>query len=259
MKNRGQFEKLIVGFARVTIDLCYLFQDFTYLSYAKDRDLKRDRTDIVNDVDTIQKSVLDLSRLALENDLHLNLLNFNEAVSKAKDTLNQIDELKDVEKYVRFRQGEIHENDLTDELAYKIYLEFLHLYSEVCRSITNEVVYPYKTSPFLATYADVNKNPQSAIQQSFIIFEDYLRYKIGADASLYGEELINKAFGRDGFLIYSDIPAEQNGVRNLFSGFYATFRNPHMHRIIQMEESKTLAIISTIYLLLDIVNSSRVR
>lgn len=226
MKNRGRFEKLIGGFAGVTIDLCYLFQDFTYLSYAKDRDLKRDRTDIINDIDTIQKKVLDLCRLASENDLYLNPLNFNEAVGKAIDTLNQINELKDVEKYVRFRQGEIHENDLTDELAYKIYLEFSHLYSEVSRNITNEVVYPYKTNPFLATYAEVSKNPQSAIQQSFIIFEDYLRVKIGADASLYGEDLMNKAFGRDGFLIYSDVPAEQNGVRNLFSGFYATFRNP---------------------------------
>jgi len=259
MKNRGQFEKLIKGFAGITIDFCYLFQDITYLSYAKDRDLERDKADIINGVNTIQKHILDLCKLAWENSLLLDPRNFTVAAGKIKDTLMQINELNDIEKYVRFQQGEVHVNDLTDELAYKLYSEFLYLYSDVCSSITNEVIYPFKTNPFLATYSDINTNPQPAIQQSFTIFEDYLRYKIGADASLYGEDLMNKAFGRDGVLIYSNIPAEQNGVRNLFSGFYATFRNPHMHRIIQIEENQALAIISTIYLLLDIVNNSQMR
>jgi hypothetical protein len=69
--------------------------------------------------------------------------------------------------------------------------------------------------------------------------------------------LINKAFGKEGELVYSDISAEKQGVRNLFSGTYAAFRNPNMHRIIREDENRALAIISLIYLLFDLVNNSK--
>ncbi|MBK9924703.1 MAG: hypothetical protein IPP66_05350 [Anaerolineales bacterium] len=259
MKTRAQLEKLFRDFTRLSFTLCDLYQDVTYLSYAEDRDIKRDKADVLSDVDEIQKQVYDLCQSATRNDLQLDPQGVNDAINNIRNELGKMNSLADIQNYVRYHQDRLHENDLIDSLAYKLLMEISHLYSQLCEIITDQAVYPYKTQLFLATYDDVKLNPQSAIQQSFIFFEDYLRYKIGVDASSYGEDLINKAFGRDGVLVYSDIPAEQNGVRNLFSGFYATFRNPHMHRWIPVEENQTIAIISTLYLLLGIVDNSKKR
>jgi hypothetical protein len=259
MKNRGRFEMLIGEFAGATIEFCYLFQDLACISYVKTIDVEKEKKDINGDIDRIQEITIRLCKLASENDLDLDPQNFNIATEKIKEALEQIKASKDLEKYIYYYEGGKHDNDLIDKIAYQLYSEFLHLYYKAVGKISSEAIFPYKTQPVLASYGEVTRNPQSAIQQSFTIFEDYLRYKIGADVSLFGEELINKAFGRDGVLVYSNVPAEQSGVRNLFSGFYATFRNPHMHRIIQVEENQSLAIISTMYLLLDIVNKSQVR
>jgi hypothetical protein len=109
----------------------------------------------------------------------------------------------------------------------------------------------------LVTSALVEQNPQAAIQQIFTLFEDYLRKRIGKGSDTYGETLINAAFAKDGALKYGETPAEQMGVRNLFSGMYAVFRNPHMHRIVNEDQATVLAIITTVDLLIKIIDEAK--
>lgn len=108
----------------------------------------------------------------------------------------------------------------------------------------------------LITSALLEQNPQAAIQQIFILFEDHLRKRIGKGSDLYGEDLINAAFAKHGVLKYGETPAEQFGVRHLFSGVYAVFRNPHMHRIVDNDQATVLAIITTVDLLIKIIDDA---
>jgi len=89
-------------------------------------------------------------------------------------------------------------------------------------------------------------NPQAAIESAFTYFEDYLRKRLGVGAQIYGEELINLAFGKDGKLIFSDVDNENKGVRNFVSGAYATFRNPRKHGVVQDDEKTVLIIIEKV-------------
>ena len=109
----------------------------------------------------------------------------------------------------------------------------------------------------LITRELVRQNPQAAIQQIFTLFEDCLRQRIDAGPELYGEPLINAAFGNHGVLTYGETPAEQVGIRNLLAGAYATFRNPHMHRMIEDNEKTTLAIITIVDLLINIIGEAQ--
>ena len=103
----------------------------------------------------------------------------------------------------------------------------------------------------------IGNNPQAAIESAFTYFEDYLRKKLGFGAEIYGEELINLAFGNGGKLIYSEVDNENRGARNFISGTYATFRNPRKHRIVQDDEKTVLIIIDMVELLIKIVDESK--
>ncbi len=59
--------------------------------------------------------------------------------------------------------------------------------------------------------------------------------------------------------MYGATPAEQNGIRNLVSGAYATFRNPHMHRIIGNDEQMVSPVITLIDLLARLINEAQDR
>jgi uncharacterized protein (TIGR02391 family) len=109
----------------------------------------------------------------------------------------------------------------------------------------------------LITCELVRQNQQAAIQQIFTLFEDCLRQRIGVGPELYGEQLISAAFGNKGVLTYGETPAEQAGIRNLLSGAYATFRNPRMHRMIEDNEGTTLAIITMVDLLINIIGEAQ--
>jgi hypothetical protein len=74
---------------------------------------------------------------------------------------------------------------------------------------------------------------------------------------LYGENLINKAFGKNGVLAYGKTPTEEAGIRNLFSGVYATFRNPRMHRIVKDESETVLAVITMVDMLMRIIDEAQ--
>ncbi|WP_420627472.1 TIGR02391 family protein [Candidatus Leptofilum sp.] len=109
----------------------------------------------------------------------------------------------------------------------------------------------------LVTSALVEQNAQAAIQQIFTIFEDHLRKRIGAPSNLYGKDLINQSFGKNGVLTYGATSAEKEGVRSLFFGAYATFRNPHMHRIVENDSQMVLSIISLVDMLIKITDTAQ--
>ena len=103
----------------------------------------------------------------------------------------------------------------------------------------------------------VKNNPQAAIEHAFTVFEDYLRQRIGAGPEIYGQNLINQAFGKNGILIFSSIENEDNGVRNLMAGAYATFRNPRKHRIIEDDISTALSILSLVDLMIRMIDNAQ--
>lgn len=106
-------------------------------------------------------------------------------------------------------------------------------------------------------YDNLRQNPQSVIQSAFILFESHLRTRLNAGAELFGEALINEAYGNNGRLTYGATPAEKIGIRNLMSGAYASFRNPRMHRIVNDNEQTATTIIALVDLLIQIVDSSQ--
>jgi hypothetical protein len=108
-------------------------------------------------------------------------------------------------------------------------------------------------------YDQIRQSPQGASQLAFALLEDHLRRKIGVGSEVYGEDLINAAFGRDGRLIYSRVPAEQIGVRNLLSGAYATLRNPRMHKVLEDDESTALTIVALTDLLCQLIDRAESR
>lgn len=121
----------------------------------------------------------------------------------------------------------------------------------------------YSETPLSGLPADsitielVELNYQAAIEHAFTLFEDHLRQRIGVGPDVYGESLINLAFGKNGRLTYGATRAEDVGVRNLMSGAYATFRNPRKHRIVKDSEQAVSAIITLVDLLTQIVDEAQ--
>jgi len=103
----------------------------------------------------------------------------------------------------------------------------------------------------------IMNNPQAAIEHAFTLFEDYLRKRLNAGPDIYGDALINFAYGQNGRLIFSDLESENKGARNFIAGAYATFRNPRKHRIVQDDEQTAFAIVSLVELLFKIVDESK--
>ncbi len=103
----------------------------------------------------------------------------------------------------------------------------------------------------------IAQNPQAAIEHAFTLFEDHLRSRLGVGPEVYGENLINLAFGQNGKLTHGTIESENKGVRNFVSGAYATFRNPRKHRVVQDDEQTTYAIITLVELLVQLVDDSK--
>ncbi|GEM_PF-6450427 len=256
MKNKVHLARV---FSAAVIDVSDLYQDFAYLSYSRDSNLSIAHKDILDDLERIQSEVDRLYQTALKANILLDTKDVIWAIQNIKEKLLQINSLADVDKYVLYKQGKLFQNDLLDIWAGKLRTALDGLYGQLCKHLDNQTLYPFWNKlPSTLTYYRVLENPQSAIQHAFTYFEDYLRKRIDAGNDLFGDELINRAFGKNGKLIYSKIPAEQNGVRNLLSGAYATFRNPNMHRITESDENSVLAILSLLYTMFDIVEKSEI-
>jgi uncharacterized protein (TIGR02391 family) len=56
----------------------------------------------------------------------------------------------------------------------------------------------------------------------------------------FGVSLMRKAFKPDGPIIkFSNVPAEQEAVMNLFCGFIGYFKNPHSHKFMNVSDPLT--------------------
>lgn len=102
----------------------------------------------------------------------------------------------------------------------------------------------------------IAQNPQAAVEYAFTLFEDHLRKRLGVNTDIYGENLINLAYGKEGKLAFGSGESDRQGVRNFISGAYSVYRNPRKHQIIKDDRLTTLEIISTVELLLRLIDES---
>jgi hypothetical protein len=95
----------------------------------------------------------------------------------------------------------------------------------------------------------------SAIVAAFKYLENLLRNRLNVSPyEYYGEDLINYAFSpRSGVLQLGTHPNEQAGLRNMFSGAYALFRNPSAHRSVKYEDFDAMAIVAMAVMMSHIV------
>jgi hypothetical protein len=108
-------------------------------------------------------------------------------------------------------------------------------------------------------FDDIKRNPQATVQHAFTLLETQIRKKINANSDIFGEPLINAAFGSNGCLTFGETPAEQLGVRNFISGAYATFRNPRMHREVDDNEREALQLLTVIDCIMVIVDKAKLK
>jgi len=98
-----------------------------------------------------------------------------------------------------------------------------------------------------------------AVRKAFVLLEERLRNVIGKDG-LTGVELANNGFARDGPLTrrLEGTPDERErlreGLRDLYSGAFKSFRNPAAHGEVKYSSSKGKSIIGLVNLLLTILN-----
>ena len=83
--------------------------------------------------------------------------------------------------------------------------------------------------------------------------------RTGAKATC-GATLVRLAFSKEsGRLIISEVPAEQEGVLQLFSGAFAFVRNPPAHKKVQYTEMEVWHKVSLIDYLLSLLRQAKPR
>jgi hypothetical protein len=102
----------------------------------------------------------------------------------------------------------------------------------------------------------IAQNPQGAITTAFTHLEECLRRRLHVGPERHGRDLVNLAFGNNGRLRYGVHPNEQQGMRNLLDGTFASFRNPRAHRPIQDDPQSAQAIIDLVELLIRLIEES---
>jgi hypothetical protein len=221
------------------------------------------RDELNTDLQRIREAVLALSRTYDQSNHHLDF-------QKVLSTLDRVQRSMDyvVEICSPYRRGGYYKNRPRRRAAINKFKDsVLDLKREIQSTIRGLAEYIPTTMPISVsrqtvkqiTYEQVCANPQSAVQYAFTLFEECLRARIGAGPELYGEKLINGAFGGNGCLTYGELPAEQLGVRNLMSGAYAVLRGPRIHRIIKDDVHRALAIIALVDLLMQVVDEAEDR
>jgi uncharacterized protein (TIGR02391 family) len=85
--------------------------------------------------------------------------------------------------------------------------------------------------------ADLLSRPgkaDTAVREACVVLEDRLRHAAGLGKETFGVDLVDKCLSpKDGKLVLTDIPAEQQGIHALYRGTIGFFKNPTSHRIIQ--------------------------
>ncbi len=215
------------------------------------KELKAHLSALTESVQKTQEAVLSLANEYSEYNHRVDVSNVVHALVNILGLIKSIKSHIDVEKLL------LPENQL---MAYveKLRETLQDLVVRIGETINKTLPFAFYTAQFNQhDYDNLRQNPQSVIQSAFTLFESHLRTRLDANAELFGEALINNAYGSNGRLIYGATPAEKIGTRNLMSGAYATFRNPRMHRIINDNEQTAIAVIALVDLLIQIVDSSQ--
>lgn len=183
-------------------------------------------------------------------DLYLDISTLVEAVNDIIDLIQQVKSYRDLDQFV------LSNNQLmtaVDRLRTKVQGVVKNTGELICEVMPVSLE---ARSLGRITYADVRRNPQAIVQYAFTSFESHLRKRIGAGSELYGENLINQAYGGNGNLSYGAVPSERVGARNFMSGAYAVFRNPRMHRTVEENEQMAVKLLVLVDLLIKLVDES---
>ena len=103
----------------------------------------------------------------------------------------------------------------------------------------------------------IRREYQQAIFTAMLTIETSVREAGGYEQKMIGTDLMNKAFGKGGPLRDAEAnEAEEDGIRSLFSGTIAAYKNPRSHRKVEMDdEMEVMEIIILASHLLYIVDS----
>ena len=103
----------------------------------------------------------------------------------------------------------------------------------------------------------IRREYQQAIFAAMLAIETSVRDAGGYGHKMIGTDLMNKAFGKGGPLRDAEAEeTEENGIRSLFSGTIAAYKNPRSHRKVDMDnEMEVMEIIILASHLLYIVDS----
>lgn len=199
------------------------------------------RQDLLSEVGSIEDWLVELGDLYQNAD---ELFSY-EYFEHLKRLLNEIKE--DLIKLSKVNGSNISLSLDSKRFEFQVFLyEFIRILSQVLQ----------KSIPLVSVSSPIDPNfiakkPQAILQELFARLEDRLRKRIKVGVDLYGESLINKAFGGDRpILVYSQSRAEQQGLRNLFAGAYSAFRNPRMHRIVEENE----LIVAGVFAIIELLN-----
>lgn len=146
--------------------------------------------------------------------------------------------------------GEKQSNEIVNTL--RIFLDkkendFRQIYFDFMFRRTTQ--YNYSEELFSAVSELLNdQHNDEAVLTSFKYLDSHLQKLLMLSPhENYGEDLINKAFAPNtGMLQLSTNPSEQIGLRNLFSGANATFRNPSAHRFMSFEDFDANTIVAMV-------------
>ena len=103
----------------------------------------------------------------------------------------------------------------------------------------------------------IRREYQQAIFTAMLTIETSVREAGGYGQKMIGTDLMNKAFGKGGPLRDAEAnEAEEDGIRSLFSGTIAAYKNPRSHRKVEMDdEMEVMEIIILASHLLYIVDA----
>ncbi len=103
----------------------------------------------------------------------------------------------------------------------------------------------------------LSRQYESAIVAAFKYLDGQIQKATGATPhEHYGESLMNHAFAPGkGKLQLNSSESEQIGLRNLFSGANAVFRNPSAHRFVHYDQYSALSVVYLVSALSELVAS----
>jgi uncharacterized protein (TIGR02391 family) len=116
-----------------------------------------------------------------------------------------------------------------------------------------EQFYPSELVKLVASLFE-SEEYEAAVFAAFKYLDNHLQKLLSVSShEVYGEALVNLAFATNsGMLQLNTTQNEQIGIRNLFSGANAIFRNPSAHRFVVYDRETAGAIVALVGLMVRI-------